>query len=289
MTMRQISLAVTLASLASVASAATAAPLLAQQDMGRDGTSWIWNGSVGSGGWMRVYDTNGPVRFTASPDGAVHVRATKQTHDGGDPSAVHYAVVRDGNSVTVCALWNDDATCDSQGSHGNNIHSGWIDHKQNVTVSFEVQIPRSARASANTLNGAVSVTGAGSEVNAHSVNGDIEVDDAGGAVTAKTVNGTVRVSTTAGSVNAETVNGSVHATMGSQAAGDMRFKTVNGTVDIRTPQSFNADVDLSTVNGSVNSRFALNYDRRHKRADGTVGSGGPHVEASSVNGSVSLN
>src|SRR5579872_7184670 len=92
-------------------SLAVAAPLAAQQNLGKNGTSWHWDGSVGSGGWARIFNVNGVLHVIPSPDGNVHVQADKHVRSGGDASAVHYAVVRDGNNLTICALWSDDATC----------------------------------------------------------------------------------------------------------------------------------------------------------------------------------
>lgn len=264
-----------------------AAPLAAQQNLGRDGTSWRWDGTVSSGQWFRLYNVNGPVHVTASGDNAVHVRAEKHVRAGGDASAVHYAVVQ-GDGVTVCALWNDDATCDERGARNNNIHTGSWDRRQNVEVAFEIQVPSGVRASMNTVNGELDVSRVNSEVTARTVNGAVQVTQVGASVVARTVNGDISVDTRGGPVSAETVNGSITASMAAQGSADMRFKTVNGTIDIDAPSALNASVELSTVNGSVESKFPLSFDRRRRHAEGTVGSGGPTLLASTVNGSVTL-
>jgi DUF4097 and DUF4098 domain-containing protein YvlB len=102
------------------------------------------------------------------------------------------------------------------------------------------------------------------------------------------VNGDVSVETRSGTVSGETVNGSVDATMGSGGTGDMRFRTVNGSITINGPTPLNADVSLSTLNGSIDSKYTLNFDRRRRHADGTVGSGGRQLSASTINGSITL-
>jgi hypothetical protein len=276
------------ATLAVLAAAPLAtAPLGAQQNLGRDETSWRWDGTVGSGQWFRLYNVNGPVHVTASSDNAVHVRAEKHVRTGGDPRAVHFDVVQ-GNGVTVCALWNDEATCDERGPRNNSIHTGSWDRRQNVEVAFEIQVPSGVRASMNTVNGELEVARVNSEVMARTVNGAVQVTEVGASVVARTVNGDVSVDTRGGPVSAETVNGSITASMAAQGSADMRFKTVNGTIDIDAPQSLNASVELSTVNGGVESKFPLNYDRRRRHAEGTVGKGGPTLMASTVNGSVTL-
>ena len=272
-----------------IAAAMIAAPVAgAQQNLGRNDTSWHWDGQVGSGQWLRVFNVNGPMNVTASSDGNVHVRAEKRARRGGDPTTVHFDVERDGRGLSICALWTDDATCDEDGAHNNSIHTNEWDRKQNVEVAFEVQVPAGVRASMNTVNGELRITRVSGEVTANTVNGGVQVRDVGASVRAHTVNGDVSVDTRGGPVSAETVNGSIDATMASQGTADMRFKSVNGGIDINAPDALNADVELSTVNGSIDSKYSLNYDRRRRHAEGTVGKGGPNLLASTVNGSVTL-
>lgn len=279
----------TLSTLVAVAALTVASsPLAAQQDLGRSGTSWRWDGQVASGQWFRVYNVNGPVNVTASSDGRVHVRAEKRVRSGGDASAVHYAVVQSGDGVTVCALWSDRATCDASGPSGNDIHTDEDNRRQNVEVSFDVQVPKGVRSGLHSVNGNVKAIGLSGQVSVRTVNGSVEAERIGSPVSAKTVNGDVTISASGGPLEAETVNGSVHASLGQQGTAEMRFKSVNGTIDIATPSRFNADVSLSTVNGSIDSKYALNYDRRHRHADGVVGSGGANVSANTVNGSINL-
>ncbi len=270
------------------AAAVAAVPLSAQQDLGRDGTTWNWDGPLASGGSLRVFNINGALHFTPSSDGSVHVKVVKHVHSGGDPTVVHYAVVRSGNDVTICAMWNDAATCDSRGMNSNNDNDNGGDRRRNVTAEFSVQVPDGVRTNGNTINGEVTVDRIGGDVRANTINGTVRVTDVTGDVRAHSVNGDVAVETRGGTVSAETVNGSVRASMGSSGTGDMRFRTVNGSIELKTPSPFNATVHLGTVNGSIDTRFSLNFDRFRKRADGTIGSGGRRLDASSINASVTL-
>ncbi|HEV2641682.1 MAG TPA: DUF4097 family beta strand repeat-containing protein [Candidatus Elarobacter sp.] len=277
-----------LGALVTLALPLAATPAAAQQNLGRDGTSWRWDGPMTSGAWFRLFSVNGPVHITPSSDGNVHVRAEKQARSGGDPTTVHYAVVRDGNDLTICAMWSDRAVCEPNGMHSNEIHMNDGDRRQNVNVAFEIQVPNGVRTSGNTINGDMAVERVSSDVIARTVNGEVRVDQVGGQVSARTVNGDATVTTRGGPVNAETVNGSVHAKMGTQGTSDMRFRAVNGAIDITAPASLNANVELSTVNGDIDTKYALNFDRRRRHADGVVGSGGPMLRASTVNGSIAL-
>jgi|GEM_PF-617985 hypothetical protein len=275
---------------AACAVALGAVPLMAQQDLGRDGTSWKWDGALASGGSLKLFNINGALRFTASPDGNVHVQAVKHVHSGGDPRTVHYAVVREGNNLTICAMWNDNATCDIDGMSGNRNNDNDNDgnRRRNVTAEFSVQVPAGVRTAGNTVNGDVSVERVSSDVRANTVNGAVRVTQVTGDVDAHTVNGDVNVDTRGGTVSGATVNGSVTASMGSSGTGDMRFTTVNGGIEITTPSVFNADVRLSTLNGSIDSKFPLEFDRRRRHAEGSIGSGGRQLRATTVNGSITL-
>jgi hypothetical protein len=269
--------------------ALSASPLLAQQDLGRDGTSWRWDGALPSGGTLRLYSINGALHLAPASDGSVHVQATKHVNSGGDPRSVHYAVVRDGNNLVICALWNDDATCDANGMRGNG-HGDHDDNgdRRNVTAEITVQIPAGVHTNGNTINGDVTVDRVDSDVRAGTVNGSVRVTRVSGQVRARTVNGDVTVDTRGGPVSAETVNGSVKVAMGTTGTTDMRFRTVSGDIDITAPAPLNADVELSTLNGSIESKYPLDFDRDHHRARGTVGNGSRHLSANTINGSITL-
>lgn len=269
--------------------ALTAAPLLAQQDLGRDGTSWHWDGALPSGGSLRLYNLNGALHFTRSSDATVHVQADKHVHSGGDPRSVHYAVVRDGNNLVICAMWSDDAICDASGMHSTDHEDGGNgDRRRNVTAELSVQVPAGVQTNGSTVNGEVSVERVDSDVRANTVNGTVRVTQVTGQVRARTVNGDVTVDTRGGPVSAETVNGSVKVSMGSTGTADMRFRTVRGDIDITAPAPLNADVELSTLNGSIDSKYPLDFDRDRHRGHGEIGNGSRRLTASTVNGSITL-
>jgi len=268
--------------------AAASAPLAAQQDLGRNGTTWTWDGAVSAGQWARIYSLSGPVTVVPSPDGKLHVRAEKRASRGGDVSVVHYAVVRSGDGVTICALWTDDATCDESGAHESGYDSGWNDRRRDVEVSFNVEVPDGVLSGLRTVSGSIDASNLAAEVRAASVSGSVSATHIGSRVSAKSVSGNVTVSAASGPLEATSVSGDVSASLGTNRNSEMRLKSVSGSIDISTPSGFNADVDLSTVSGSIDSKYALSYDRRHQHADGKIGSGGADVSATTVSGSITL-
>jgi hypothetical protein len=267
---------------------AVAAPLLgAQQQFGRDGDVWRWDGRVDGGRWMNVFNINGSVDFAPSADNMVHLVAEKRSN-GRELDNIHYEVVQAGGNVTICAIWNDNSRCEDGGMEQLRHN----DHNENhSSVRITVQVPRSVRVGAHSVNGAVSVRDVGAEVKANTVNGGVTVRNALGPVRAETVNGGVDVNTSAGPVTAETVNGNVDARMASLSGNDdMTFKTVNGSVAIYVPARFDATFRFDTVHGGIDSDFPMTLSGRWgpRHAAGTIGAGGRDLRASSVNGSIQL-
>ena len=70
----------------------------------------------------------------------------------------------------------------------------------------------------------------------------------------------------------------------------MAFSSVNGRVTVTLPANASADVRASTVNGDIETDFPLTVTGRFgpRNMRGTIGSGGPLLTLSSVNGGVAL-
>ena len=266
-----------------------AAPAVgAQQQFGRDSDIWRWDGQVGAGRWMNVFNVNGSVDFLPSEDNQVHLVAEKRTRDGRQPDDIHFEVVQAGGNVTICAIWNDNARCEDGGVESFRNRSNNENH---TSVKFTVRVPRTVRVGAHSVNGGVSIRDVGAQVRANTVNGGVTVRNTAGPVVATTVNGGVDVSTAVGPVSAETVNGNVDARMTAlQGDDDMRFKTVNGSVSIYVPARFDANFRFDTVHGGIDSDFPMTMSGRWgpRHASGTIGNGGRDIRASSVNGSIEL-
>jgi hypothetical protein len=256
---------------AALAASLVGVPAHAQGAADQNPTRWAWR--VPAGAWVNVRNLNGRIVVHGGSGDSVIVTATKRVRRG-DASYVHYDVQRygdDNQSVLVCALWGDNASCspDSYDARGDNMGRSSND----VRVDFDVTVPAGVRVSAHTVNAEVSVTGVTSQVRAGTVNGGVNVETEGGPVSASSVNGTV------------------HATMlHYQPAQDMRFSSVNGSVIVELGNDVNADVELSTLNGRFTTDFPVTLngriDPRHLRAK--LGQGGPRIVMHTVNGNVEL-
>jgi hypothetical protein len=248
-----------------------ATPGLAQRQTDRDFT---WSGVIPQGRWIRVQNLNGEITVGAATGDKVEVTATKRWRRG-DPDVVRFDVQKFGTgdqNILICALWGENARCDEDGYHSRGSDRSL--RNNDVSVEFRVLVPKGVKVSMNTVNGAVFIDGATSEVDAHTVNGGVDVTSSGGPV------------------SAETVNGSVRAHIGRvDTNGDMTFSTVNGSVIAEFSDAVNGDVELSTVNGGLRTDYEITIsgrlDPKHLRAH--IGKpGGPRIKLSTVNGSVEL-
>jgi len=245
-----------------------AAPLGAQRQTEQN--AFTWAGRIPAGHWIRVRNLSGEITVTASNTDRVEVTATKQWRRS-DPQSVRFEVRKFGandDDVVICAIWNDRTDCDQRG--GNESHDV---RNNDVSVQFRVMVPRGVKVGVSTVNGAVSVDGATSEVEASTVNGEVDATSSGGPV------------------NASTVNGSVTARMGRfDNDEDLNFSTVNGSVIAEFTGELDADIELSTVNGRFQTDYPVTIngrlDPRHLRA--RLGQGGRRIRLSTVNGNVEL-
>ncbi|HEY7191524.1 MAG TPA: DUF4097 family beta strand repeat-containing protein [Vicinamibacterales bacterium] len=143
------------------------------------------------------------------------------------------------------------------------------------TVAFELQVPRRADLTVDATNGGIDVEDVRGRVDAHTVNGGIALHDVGG------------------DIRGETVNGGLHV----ELAGDkwdgpgLDLKTVNGGVDLRVPSGFSGELDARTSNGGIAVDFPITVKgliNSRRQITGTIGSGGPRLRLSAVNGGISI-
>lgn len=242
------------------------------RDRQTDENAFTWEGRIPNGQWISVYNLNGPITVEEGSSDQVEVRAAKRWRRG-DPDEVRIETVRDGDNVVICALWTERSTCDEDGLHSRGRGDDWDDDRNDVSVHFTVRLPRGVKVRANSVNGAIEISGAHNEV------------------VAETVNGRIDARTTAGPVEAHTVNGAIDVRMESlTSSSDMEFETVNGSVRVEAPSNLAADVSMSTVNGSLTTDFPMTVEGRisKNRINAKVNGGGPRLTMTTVNGSIEL-
>lgn len=241
----------------------------------RTDDSFQWSGGVSAGNTVYVKSLNGPIRVERGSGTRVEITAEKRWRRG-DPDQVRIELQRVGSNdadVLVCALWGEQASCDEDGYRSGGRERWWGRGESNdVSVTFTVRVPDGVRLDLATTNGELRIEGATADVRARTVNGAINATSAGGPVRAKTV------------------NGSINVRMGQAGREDLEYETVNGSIVVEVPAGLDADVEMSTVNGRVESDFPITVRGRidPKRIRATIGNGGRRLEASTVNGSITL-
>lgn len=151
----------------------------------------------------------------------------------------------------------------------------WIfggDHG-NVSVKFEISVPRK-------LN-----------LDLHSTNGSIIVDGCEGKHSFNTTNGKIRAEDISGALSAKSTNGSIYATLNEAYADeDMTLKTTNGSIKLHLPQEIDADLEARTTNGSIQCDLSLKGDvyQTKRKLEGQINKGGPLLYLKTTNGSVRI-
>lgn len=249
-------------------SAAIALSMIAAPAAGQE--AWSWNGTVAPGQTIEVKGVNGAIRAVPASGSEVRVRVTKRARRD-DPGDVRMVVLEHARGVTICAVYphqpdRQPNECAAGSGGRNNVQNN------DVTVEWEVEVPRGVHLTARTVNGSIEAGGMSGNVIARTVNGQIDV-------------------ATSGIAQAFTVNGSIDATLGrSDWEDELAFRTTNGSVIVRFTRDLNAQVDASTVTGSIETDFPLEVRGRfmNRRLNGTVGSGGRTLSMETTNGRIEL-
>lgn len=246
--------------------------LLAAAQGAPQGQDFRWSGSLQAGRTIEVRGINGSISATPASGNTIEVTARKVARRGGRPELVEIRVDESGDGVVICTVYpnqRDSEGCRGGSSRRNRDNDDDVD---NVSVHFQVRVPANIEFEAQMVNGDVSATGLVADAEVSTVNGNVEV-------------------ATRGVAEASSVNGNVEATLGrSDWTGPLEFSSVNGEVTVTLPADASADVRASTVNGGIETDFPLTVTGRFgpRNMRGTIGSGGPVIEMSSVNGTVSL-
>jgi hypothetical protein len=203
------------------------------------------------------------------------------------------------------------------GRNGGVTVKGWL--RNDVLVRSRIDVWAGSDAEANTLlsqvqiaaaNGTVSATGPSdfghrgwsvsyeifvpraSGVDALAFNGGISVSDVDGNIQVGTTNGGIHLARVAGDVSGVTRNGGLHVELSGNTwqGRQLELETKNGGITVLIPQGYSAHVQAETVHGGVYSDFPVTLTGRIRRQnlDANVGSGGPLIHVTTVNGGIKL-
>jgi DUF4097 and DUF4098 domain-containing protein YvlB len=105
------------------------------------------------------------------------------------------------------------------------------------------------------------------------------------------VNGAVTATGLTGAAKLSTVNGSAEAQVSALKA-PLSLKSVNGPVTIELPAAANADLSAETLTGGISTDFDLDVKKEFplgQKLHDQIGTGGPAVKLSTVNGGIHIN
>jgi DUF4097 and DUF4098 domain-containing protein YvlB len=150
----------------------------------------------------------------------------------------------------------------------------WGSHNNPASVEYTLTVPRSARLDEiKLINGSLDVTGVTGEVRASCINGRLEAHNLSGRA------------------DLSTINGALDARFEELPSSSIELKSVNGSVELTIPSDSNAEIEASTVSGGIDNDFGLHVNHhRYVGHDlrGELGSGGPHIKLSGVNGRIEI-
>ncbi|HMD98816.1 MAG TPA: DUF4097 family beta strand repeat-containing protein [Terriglobia bacterium] len=164
-----------------------------------------------------------------------------------------------------------DPPIEQSGQSGDFIRIGRIedDHlRHNISISYELVVPRETRLRSETGSGSVSVDGVKGPVKATSGSGSLHLTNLGDELHAKTGSGDVRVESVKGDVHLETGSGSIEAT---GVAGNFTATTGSGRVKLEEVAA--GRVEVETGSGGIEVRGVHGSLRAHTGSGGITAEG----------------
>jgi len=145
--------------------------------------------------------------------------------------------------------------------------------RERWAVTYRIFLPRDLDVEVRTENGPITVEGVRSTLDLETVNGPISISSAGGDVHGRTTNGPLDV-----------------ALKGSRWSGrGLDLESTNGPVTVVVPKNFSAELEFGTSNGPMQFDIPITVQGRvSKTIRTTLGSGGPLIHVTTVNGPATL-
>lgn len=188
------------------------------------------SGPPATGSFDRTLDISGPVvldlsnvsgnvDINGSADGKVHIHAEVRASGFGFESPrkrvneilASPPVEQSGGTVRV----------------GKDVHG-----MRNVSISYEIQVPRNTEVETSVVSGSETVRGVRGPVKSNSVSGSVSISGVERDAQVNTVSGSVDVSDVGGDVRAGSISGSVNV---SAPKGDVRAHAVSGVIQVTKP------------------------------------------------------
>ena len=221
-----------------------------------------------------------------------HVHASQGWFGGGSDNRVQEIannppIVQSGNEITIGER------------HTNDLF-------RNISIDYEITLPRSSNLNAVTGSGDIDVQDVGAPikvqsgsgtVRAHGIqgpatlgtgSGDIELEQTGpGDVKAETGSGSLRLHGVSGALKASTGSGDIDAQ--GQPTTDWRISTGSGSIRLAVGNAhFNLDADTGSGDINVAQPITMQGSLNHHHVSGAVNGGGPTIRANTGSGDIQI-
>jgi Putative adhesin len=200
---------------------------------------------------------NGGIRVRGWDRGDVHMRARVSASAGTDAEA--RALV----SGVRIASGGGTIRAEGPAAAGD---GGW-------SVSFELDVPRTAILTLRTHNGGISIGDFQGNANFHAVNGGVTLTNVGGDIRGETTNGGLTVD-----LSGDRWDGA-----------GLDVETKNGGIRMSVPEHYSAALETATTNGRISIDFPVTVTGRISRQlTTTLGAGGARLRVVTTNGAVRI-
>jgi DUF4097 and DUF4098 domain-containing protein YvlB len=218
---------------------------------------------LGTGGRVELDNMNGAVHITAWDKDEVKVDAVKYANTKERMDDAEIEVENGSSYVSIRTRYHDhDHTWDS---------GGW---NNPASVEYTITVPRNARLDEIKL-----------------INGPLDIHGVAGEVRASCINGHMTVQGLQGRVKLESVNSRMEVQFDKLSNSPVELSSVNGGIELTLPSDAKAEVEASTVSGSIEDDFGLHVNNHRwvgHDLRGELGTGGPRIELSNVNGRIEI-
>jgi DUF4097 and DUF4098 domain-containing protein YvlB len=218
---------------------------------------------LGAGGRVELDNLNGAVHITAWDKDEVKVDAVKSANTKERMDEAEIEVENGSSYVSIRTMYHDhDHTWD---------HGGW---NNPASVEYTLTVPRNARLDEIKL-----------------INGPLDIHGVAGEVRASCINGHMTVQGLQGRVKLESVNSRMEVQFDKLSSSPIELSSVNGGIELTLPSDAKAEVEASTVSGSIEDDFGLHVNNHRwvgHDLRGELGTGGPRIELSNVNGRIEI-
>lgn len=249
---------------------------------------------------VSVATGSGYIHLNAGSDSQVHVVAHLHAGSGWwgggsgdvqsriDQIVANPPIQQSGNTITI-----------------GERHSG--DRYRNISIDYEITLPRGSEINAATGSGDIESQGVGDGIRADSGSGSVRLRGVHGAAMLQTGSGDIelqedggqgeiRAQTGSGSIRLGNIDGPLHAQTGSgdieasgKITGDSKIETGSGSVRL-TLGSAGYTLDASTGSGTIHTQspISMNGDLNRHHITGTVNGGGPTLRIVTGSGDIDI-